>query len=191
VFFLLCILLILSTISFLLSPHPQSVFCTGFFLLHLILYARTPEKLCSVTLLTICGYLRTDVYPLICDHLLFKSSSHNLYVSGHFDNRRDAHSFAQRKYLPLFVPPPPLLFVSKCPRWAIKRLHWNNKNITWLNNLVWENENAECVLALIFYKPKIVRVAILPRDWLMAPEAWLGRLGSNVVWTPQALVKYS
>jgi hypothetical protein len=68
---------------FLLSPQTQSCLSTWIFHLHLILYARVPKFLCSVTILTV-GIFLIAIASSICVPLFFSSSCLHMCVSGHY-----------------------------------------------------------------------------------------------------------
>ena len=79
-------------------PNFSSTFLALFSHLHLIMYARMLKFLCSVAVLTFSISL-SAVSSLICDHLLFRSSSLHLCVPGHFNNRWDLFSCTHKWHL--------------------------------------------------------------------------------------------
>jgi hypothetical protein len=83
-------------------PNLSSLFFAWFSNLHFILCAKVHWFLCSVTFLIVSIYL-TAVLGFMCGHLLFRSSSPHLCISGHFNSRWNSlSSCAHSRHLPLF-----------------------------------------------------------------------------------------
>ena len=79
----------------------SSAFLVGFPNLHLILYARVPNSLFNGTLPV--SIFLIAISSLISGHLIFRSSSLHLCVSGHFKNKYDSLcSPAHRTQLAIF-----------------------------------------------------------------------------------------
>ena len=110
-----------------LSVLPKSHFCSppasflfswaGFSssIFHLI--CKAAEFLSCLTLLP-ASTCPSAISSLIRGRLLLRNSTLHLCVSGHFNYRRDSlSSFADRRYLPLSVPP--VALISKFPAWTV------------------------------------------------------------------------
>lgn len=131
------------------------------------------KLLCSVAFLTLNISL-SAVSFLICDHLLFRSSSFHLCVSGHFNNRWGLFSRARKWHMPHDTE----TYLQMIPFHLQNNILWRKDNITililgWIPGRSWKNKS-KCYTYLTTYI--IVKILQYVHTLQMGPRSTYNNL---------------